>query len=166
MAKAQDSDELTRTGDIVGTLRYMAPERFNGWSDPRSDVYALGVTFYELVDAATPFEESDRIKLVERVLRENPVPPRQLDRRVPRDLETIVLKALAKEPGERYATAGELAEDLRRFIAGEPIRAPDRLGRTGVALEPAQPRPDGSGRLRRRPAAGDQYRPSCGGDPP
>ncbi len=60
LAKAQDSDELTRTGDIVGTLKYMAPERFNGWSDPRSDVYALGATLYEMLTLRPAFEESDR----------------------------------------------------------------------------------------------------------
>ena len=123
LAKAQDSDELTRTGDIVGTLRYMAPERFNGWSDPRSDVYALGTTLYELLTLRPAFEESDRIKLIEQVLNQGPPPLRQLDRRVPCDLETIVLKAMAREPGERYPTAGQLAEDLRRFTAGRPILA-------------------------------------------
>ncbi len=130
LAKATDSDELTRTGDIVGTLRYMAPERFNGWSDPRSDVYALGATLYELLTLRPAFEESDRVKLIERVLHESPTPLRQLDRRIPRDLETIVLKALAKEPGERYATAGQLAEDLQRFVAGKPI-----LARRSSAIE-------------------------------
>ncbi len=123
LAKDQDSDELTRTGDIVGTLRYMAPERFDGWSDPRSDVYALGATLYELLTLHPAFDEPDRVKLIDRVLHESAVPLRQLDRRIPRDLETIVLKALAKEPGERYATAGQLAEDLRRFVAGRPILA-------------------------------------------
>ncbi len=123
LAKDQDSDELTRTGDIVGTLRYMAPERFDGWSDPRSDVYALGATLYELLALRPAFEESDRVKLVELVLHETPTPLRQLDRRIPRDLETIVLKAMAKEPAERYATAGQLAEDLRRFGGGKPILA-------------------------------------------
>ena len=130
LAKAQDSDELTRTGDIVGTLKYMAPERFNGWSDPRSDVYALGATLYELLTLRPAFEESDRVKLIEQVLHESPPPLRQLDRRIPRDLETIVLKALAKEPGERYPTAGQLAEDLRRFAAGRPI-----LARRSSAIE-------------------------------
>ena len=123
LAKVQDSDELTRTGDVVGTLKYMAPERFNGWSDPRSDIYALGVTLYELLTLRPAFEESDRIKLVEQVLHQSPPPLRQLDRRIPRDLETIVLKAMAKEPGERYPSAEKLAEDLRRFAAGRPILA-------------------------------------------
>ena len=108
----------------------MAPERFNGWSDPRSDVYALGATLYELLTLRPAFEESDRVKLIEQVLHESPPPLRQLDRRIPRDLETIVLKALAKEPGERYPTAGQLAEDLRRFVAGRPI-----LARRSSAIE-------------------------------
>ena len=123
LAKDQGSDELTRTGDIVGTLRYMAPERFNGWSDPRSDVYALGATLYEMLTLHPAFDESDRVKLIDRVLHESAVPLRQLDRRIPRNLETIVLKALAKEPGERYATAGQLAQDLQRFVVGKPILA-------------------------------------------
>ncbi len=123
LAKAQDSDELTRTGDIVGTLRYMAPERFNGWSDRRSDVYALGATLYELLTLRPVFDESDRIKLIEQVSHESPPALREFDQRIPRDLETIVLKALAKEPGERYATAGQLAEDLQRFVTGRPILA-------------------------------------------
>jgi eukaryotic-like serine/threonine-protein kinase len=123
LAKAHDSHELTRTGDIVGTLRYMAPERFNGWSDRRSDVYALGATLYELLTLRRAFGESDRIKLIEQVSHESPPALRQFDQRIPRDLETIVLKALAKEPGERYATAGQLAEDLQRFATGRPILA-------------------------------------------
>ena len=101
----------------------MAPERFDGWSDPRSDVYALGATLYELLTLRPPFEESNRVKLIEQVLHESPTPPRKLDRRIPRDLETIVLKALAKEPGQRYATAEQMAEDLRRFAADRPILA-------------------------------------------
>jgi WD40 repeat protein len=123
LAKAEGSDALTNTGDIVGTIRYMAPERFSGWSDPRSDVYALGATLYELTTLVPPFCESDRLKLIQQVLHDEPLPPRKLDRRVPRDLETIVLKALAKEPGQRYTTAEQMAEDLRRFAADRPILA-------------------------------------------
>jgi WD40 repeat protein/tetratricopeptide (TPR) repeat protein len=123
LAKAEGSDGLTRTGDIVGTLRYMAPERFDGWSDPRSDVYALGATLYELLTLRPPFEESNRVKLIEQVMHEEPTPPHKLDRRIPRDLETIMLKALAKEPGQRYTTAEQMAEDLRRFAADRPILA-------------------------------------------
>ena len=90
---------LTNTGDVVGTVRYMAPERFRGWSDSRSDVYALGTTLYELLTLRPPFEETDRLKLIQHVLHAEPAPPRKLDRRIPRDLETIVLKALSQGAG-------------------------------------------------------------------
>jgi WD40 repeat protein/serine/threonine protein kinase len=123
LAKAEGADELTQSGDIVGTLRYMAPERFNGWSDPRSDVYGLGVTLYELLTLRPAFDDSNRVKVMERVTREEPLRPRKLDRQIPRDLETIVLKAMAKEPADRYATAAALAEDLRRFLADRTIQA-------------------------------------------
>jgi hypothetical protein len=123
LAKAEGGDALTNIGDIVGTLRYMALERFDGWSDSRSDVYALGATLYELLTLRPPFEESNRVKLIEQVLHANPTPPRKLVRRIPQDLETIVLKAMAKEPGQRYHTAEQMAEDLRRFVADRPILA-------------------------------------------
>jgi WD40 repeat protein/serine/threonine protein kinase len=123
LAKAEGSEGPTHTGDIVGTLRYMAPERFDGWSDPRSDVYALGATLYEMLTLRPVYEESNRARLIERVLREDPMPPRKLDRRIPRDLETMVLKAMAKESGARYATAEGLADDLRRFVEHRPIHA-------------------------------------------
>jgi serine/threonine protein kinase/Flp pilus assembly protein TadD len=123
LAKAEGSEGPTQTGDIVGTLRYMAPERFEGWSDRRSDVYGLGATLYELIALRPVFEEPNRGKLIDRVIHDDPVPPRRIDPRIPRDLETIVLKAMAKEPGARYASAEPLAEDLRRFIADEPIQA-------------------------------------------
>jgi WD40 repeat protein/serine/threonine protein kinase len=123
LAKARDQVGPTQTGDVVGTLRYMAPERFHGWSDPRTDVYGLGMTLYELTALRPAFEGEDRARLIDRVLHEQPPRPRQCDPRVPRDLETIILKAIAKEPGDRYPTADDLAEDLRRFLADQPIRA-------------------------------------------
>jgi serine/threonine protein kinase/WD40 repeat protein/Tfp pilus assembly protein PilF len=123
LAKAEGSDELTHTGDIVGTLRYMAPERLQGWSDPRSDVYGLGITLYELLTLRPAFADSSRPRLIEQITHEEPPPPRQVDRSIPRDLETIVLKATAKEPDRRYQSASELADDLIRLLAGEPVRA-------------------------------------------
>ena len=78
LAKSEGTEDLTNTGDIVGTLRYMAPERFNGWSDPRSDVYGLGITLYELLTLRPAFEDSNRSRLVEQVLHEDPPRPRKL----------------------------------------------------------------------------------------
>jgi eukaryotic-like serine/threonine-protein kinase len=134
LAKSEGSDGLTQTGDLVGTLRYMAPERFDGWSDPRSDIYALGVTLYELLTLRLLFDEPNRATLIRRVAHELPTAPRKIQPKIPRDLETIVLKAIAKEPAHRYASAGEMAEDLRRFLADRPIKArriggPERLWR-------------------------------------
>ncbi len=123
LAKSDENDGLTQTGDIVGTIRYMAAERFEGWSDPRSDVYGLGATLYELLTLRPAFEGANRAQLVERVLHDDPVSPRRVDRHVPRSLETIVLKSLAKEPGRRYTTAETMAEDLRLFLADRPIFA-------------------------------------------
>src|SRR5262249_33000239 len=123
LAKAVGSDELTHPGDVVGTLRYMAPERFQGKSDPHSDEYSLGITLYELLTLRPAFEDSNRARLINRIAQEEPSRPRQVDRRIPLDLETIVLKAMDKEPGRRYATIGEVAEDLRRFLMDRPVKA-------------------------------------------
>jgi serine/threonine protein kinase len=125
---------LTEPGEIVGTLRYMAPERFRGECDARADVYSLGLTLYELVLLRPAFNAGDRLRLVEEIMRQEPARPRAVDRRVPRDLETIVLKAIEKAPERRYPTADALADDLRHFLADEPIQARrrsplERLGR-------------------------------------
>ena len=121
LAKAADGDGLTQTGDLVGTLRYMAPERFDGWSDPRSDVYGLGVTLYELVAMRPLFKARGHGKLIQQILHEPPTALRQFDPRVPRDLETIVEKAIAKEPKDRYVNARQMADDLRLFLADRAI---------------------------------------------
>jgi WD40 repeat protein len=123
LAKAADSDDLTHTGDLVGTLRYMAPERFAGQSEPRSDLYGLGLTLYELLTLRPAFEATDRNRLIAQVQHEEPPRPRKVSGAVPRDLETIVLKAMAKEPAHRYSSAAALAEDLRRFVEDKPIQA-------------------------------------------
>ncbi len=126
LAKLVDDDQaggLTQTGDIVGTLRYMAPERFQKTCDVRADVYALGLTLYELLLLRPAFQASDRLKLVEEIQNQVPLPPRRVDRRIPRDLETIILKAIERDPKRRYQSAEEMAEDLRRYLAGEPIQA-------------------------------------------
>jgi WD40 repeat protein/tetratricopeptide (TPR) repeat protein len=124
LAKAQsDSDDLTHTGDIVGTLRYLAPERFNGQGDLRSDVYSLGLTLYEMLALRPAFDEADRNKLVKRVMHDEPVRPRKVNPGVPRDLETVVLKAIARDPAHRYQTPAEMAEDLKRFVEDRPVKA-------------------------------------------
>jgi WD40 repeat protein/serine/threonine protein kinase len=123
LAKLEGSEGPTQTGDIVGTLRYMAPERFEGWSDRRSDIYGLGMTLYELLTLKPAFDAATRARLIDQVIHDPVVAPRKRDPRVPRDLETIVLKAIAKEPVDRYATAEALAADLENYLADRPIVA-------------------------------------------
>jgi tetratricopeptide (TPR) repeat protein/serine/threonine protein kinase len=123
LAKVEGSDDLTREGEVPGTLRYMAPERFAGQADARSDIYSLGLTLYELLTLRPAFTVGDRAALVEQILHAEPARPRALASHVPRDLEAIILKALAKEPVERYQTAQELADDLRRFLEDLPVHA-------------------------------------------
>lgn len=123
LAKTAGGDELTGAGDIVGTLRYMAPERFRGESDPRSDVYGLGLTLYEMLTLRPAFDDADRPRLMDSIARSNPRAPRAINPHVPRDLETIVLKAIAKDPAHRYASAAAMAEDLGRFLRDRPILA-------------------------------------------
>jgi len=123
LAQVSEGGSLTGTGEVVGTLRYIPPERFTGRSDARGDVYSLGLTLYELLTLRPAFGGDERHRLLERILHEEPPRPRQLDPVIPRDLETIVLKAIAKEPAHRYQTAAELADDLRRFLEDRPVKA-------------------------------------------
>jgi WD40 repeat protein len=126
LARVRGDSELTASGDVLGTLRYLSPEQANGRRgavDARSDVYAVGATLYELLTLRPVFEGDDRAEILVRIVSEEPRFSRQLDAAIPVDLKTIVLKALAKDPDDRYGTAGELAADLARFLADQPIRA-------------------------------------------
>ena len=123
LAKVEGTDELTSPGDVVGTVRYMAPERFRGQADARSDVYGVGLTLYELLTLRPAFDDPDRLRLIDQIRAEDPLPPRSIDPRIPRDLELIVRKATTRHPDERYSTAAELATDLGRFLRDEPVRA-------------------------------------------
>ena len=123
LAKASDQQDITHTGDILGTLRYMPPEAFEGSSDARSDLYSLGLTLYELLAQRPAFDDKDRHKLVKLVTTSEPQRIEKLNPDVPRDLATIVHKSIDRDPGHRYQSARELVEDLQRFLDDEPIKA-------------------------------------------
>jgi tetratricopeptide (TPR) repeat protein len=123
LAKRVDQNNLTGPGETAGTLRYMPPERFNSQSDIRGDVYSLGLTLYELLTLRPAFDESDHERLLKQVTHGVPPAPRQCDSSIPLDLETVVLKAMARDPAHRYQTAMEMADDLRRFLANKPVHA-------------------------------------------
>ncbi len=126
LAHIETEASLTMSGDLLGTLRYMSPEQALAKRvvvDHRTDIYSLGVTLYELLTLRPAFPESDRQQLLHQIAFEDPAPPRQVDARIPADLETIVLKATAKSPDERYATAKDMADDLQRYLDEQPIKA-------------------------------------------
>jgi len=121
LAKLSNVGELTQTGDVMGTLKYMAPEQLEGRADERTDIYALGLTVYELATGQPAFDIS---KAMSNRIRNHTFPaPRTINGDLPRDLETIVLKATARERRQRYGTANEFANDLQRFIEDRPIEA-------------------------------------------
>lgn len=123
LAKVIDLNGITASGDILGTLQYVAPECLTGDSDPRSDVYGVGATLYELLTLIPPYPADSPARLLKQVADTDPVPPRQLNPDIPLDLETIVLKAMAREPDHRYITARELARDLQAFLEDRQIKA-------------------------------------------
>jgi WD40 repeat protein len=126
LAQVQSDARLTLSGDLVGTLRYMSPEQAmakRAVIDHRTDLYSLGATLYELLTLEPAFAGADRQELLRQIAFEEPAPPRRRNRAISAELETIVLKALEKNPADRYATARELADDLRRFLEHRPIRA-------------------------------------------
>jgi WD40 repeat protein len=126
LARVETDATLTISGDVLGTIRYMSPEQAladRAVVDHRTDIYSLGVTLYELLTLRPAFPGRDRQRLLRQITIEEPRPPRALNKSIPGELETIVLKAIAKTPEERYATAQELADDLDRFLEDMPIRA-------------------------------------------
>jgi len=126
LARIETDVGVTMTGDIVGTLRYMSPEQALAKRiviDHRSDIYSLGVTLYELLTLRPPFDGEHRQELLKQIAFEDPPKPCQISRSIPRELETVILKAIEKNPDERYSTAAELSEDLQAFLEDRPIKA-------------------------------------------
>lgn len=134
LARVRGTGNLTAAGSVLGTARYMSPEQIKGQPqaiDHRTDIYSLGITLYELLTLQPAFKAASRELLFKAIESDAPISPRRLNSTVATDLETIVLKAIAKSPGERYATAGDMAADMRRFLEGKPTlaRRPTALDR-------------------------------------
>jgi serine/threonine protein kinase len=144
LAKRMDArDGLTQTGDVLGTPAYMAPEQASGVVSqlgPGVDVYAIGTILYETLTGRPPFQSPDPLSTLMMVLSMDPIPPRQLQPRLPRDIETICLKCLEKQPRKRYPSAAELGDDLHRFLEGRPIVArPTRFWEKGLKWAKRRP---------------------------
>jgi len=127
LAHAAREAGVTQPGSTAGTLRYLAPEQFQGHVDARSDIYSLGITLYELLTLTPAYETSDQTSLIRSITQSEPLQPRKVRPGIPRDLETVVLKAMARDPQRRYVSAQDLADDLRNYLLDLPIRA-RRLG--------------------------------------
>ncbi|HYG77556.1 MAG TPA: serine/threonine-protein kinase, partial [Planctomycetota bacterium] len=123
LAKISGRDDLTQTGDIIGTLQYMAPEALQGCGDTRSDLYSVALTLYELLTLQSPFPELGTLELVKTIGEKEPPRPRAINADIPVDLETIILKGSARNPADRYQTAAQFADDLRCFLEDRPIAA-------------------------------------------
>ena len=123
LAKILDHQSLTKSGDAIGTLRYMAPEQFEGETDERGDIYSLGLTLYELLALRPAFAETDRHRLMKQIVEEKPALLRSINNAIPRDLETIIHTAIHKDVKRRYQSASAFAEDLQAWLDQRPIKA-------------------------------------------
>src|SRR5713101_169874 len=151
-----DQDGLTKTGAVMGTATYFSPEQAQGYGvDARSDIYSLGVVLYEMVTGKPPFAGENPVAIAYQHVREDPVPPRQINRAVPPSLEAIILQAMAKDPAQRYQSADDMRADLARYLAGRSV----------LAVPPPPPPPVAATRL--QPAiAGTQVLPRATGPHP
>jgi serine/threonine protein kinase len=125
LARIDGTPGPTGSGPLLGSVSYIAPERFEGVTDPRGDIYSLGVTLYEALTGRRPFEGRAEAEIINLILKGEAIPPRRLNPRIPRDLEVIVRKAMARELTDRYLSASLMADDLRRFLEGRPVLARD-----------------------------------------